>query len=123
MVVSALRNNFKVYEIPIDYYPRVGESKLIPFADAWRHIRFMLLYCPVWLYFIPGASGFVMLLNLLLFFFYIPFFFFFRGVLGFFWGKSSPLFFPKCPFFFPGFLREKKGPLKKKKGNPYAYNK
>ncbi|OGX27115.1 MAG: hypothetical protein A3J51_03025 [Omnitrophica WOR_2 bacterium RIFCSPHIGHO2_02_FULL_45_21] len=75
MVVSALRNNFKVYEIPIDYYPRVGESKLIPFADAWRHIRFMLLYCPVWLYFIPGASGFVMGISILLLLLKGPFLF------------------------------------------------
>ena len=60
MVVAALRSNLKIHEIPIDYYPRKGESKLIPLADAWRHIRFMLLYCPVWLYFIPGASGFIL---------------------------------------------------------------
>jgi len=44
-----------VSEIPIDYYPRVGESKLNRFGDAWRHVRFMLLYSPSWLYFVPGA--------------------------------------------------------------------
>lgn len=58
MVVSALRHNLRINEIPIDYHSRKGESKLMPLADAWRHIRFMLLYCPVWLYFIPGAVGF-----------------------------------------------------------------
>lgn len=57
MVVAALQNNFKVCQIPINYHPRYGESKLKPFPDAWRHIRFMLLYCPVWLYFIPGIAG------------------------------------------------------------------
>jgi hypothetical protein len=57
MVVSALQNNLTVREIPIDYHPREGESKLAPLSDAWRHIRFMLLYCPVWLYFIPGLLG------------------------------------------------------------------
>ena len=41
-------------EIPIDYYPRVGESKLNRFGDAWRHVKFMLLYSPSWLYFVPG---------------------------------------------------------------------
>ena len=69
MVVSALRHNLKIYEIPINYYPRKGESKLIPLSDAWRHIRFMLLYCPAWLYFIPGITGFaigVCILSLLL---------------------------------------------------------
>ena len=59
MVVAALRNRLKVYEIPINYHPRKGKSKLMPLADAWRHIRFMLLYCPVWLYLIPGAIGFL----------------------------------------------------------------
>lgn len=53
MVVSALQNNLKICEVPVNYYPRKGKSKLMPLADAWRHIRFMLLYCPVWLYFIP----------------------------------------------------------------------
>jgi glycosyltransferase involved in cell wall biosynthesis len=59
MVVSALQNNLKVSEIPINYHPRLGESKLSPLADAWRHVRFMLLYSPVWLYFVPGITGFV----------------------------------------------------------------
>lgn len=59
MVLSALTNNLKIYEIPIKYYPRLGQSKLAPLADAWRHIRFMLLYCPTWLYLIPGGVGFV----------------------------------------------------------------
>ncbi len=44
-----------VSEIPIDYYPRTGESKLNRFGDAWRHVRFMLLYSPSWLYLVPGA--------------------------------------------------------------------
>ena len=43
-------------EIPIDYYPRVGESKLNRFGDAWRHVKFMLLYSPSWLYFVPGLT-------------------------------------------------------------------
>lgn len=59
MVVVALQNNLKICEIPIDYHMRAGESKLKPFYDAWRHIRFMLLYCPVWLYFVPGLLGFI----------------------------------------------------------------
>jgi glycosyltransferase involved in cell wall biosynthesis len=59
MVVAALQKNLKISEIPIDYHSRKGESKLKPFSDAWRHIRFMLLYCPVWLYFIPGIIGFI----------------------------------------------------------------
>jgi len=75
MVVSALMNNLKVYEVPIHYYPREGESKLNPFTDAWRHIRFMLLYCPAWLYFAPGAAGLAVGMALLLLLIRGPFLF------------------------------------------------
>jgi hypothetical protein len=56
MVFKAYRRGLEVSEIPIDYYPRVGESKLNRFGDAWRHVRFMLLYSPSWLYLYPGAG-------------------------------------------------------------------
>jgi glycosyltransferase involved in cell wall biosynthesis len=55
MVFKAFRRNLRVGELPIDYYPRTGESKLNRFGDAWRHLRFMLLYSPSWLFFLPGA--------------------------------------------------------------------
>ena len=55
MVFKAYRRGLNVSEIPIDYFPRVGESKLNRFGDAWRHARFMLVYSPSWLYFLPGA--------------------------------------------------------------------
>jgi len=80
MVVAALRSNLKVCEVPIDYHPRAGESKLSPFQDAWRHTRFMLIYCPVWLYFIPGAFGFLVGLGILLILLRGPFLF-----LGHYW--------------------------------------
>jgi glycosyltransferase involved in cell wall biosynthesis len=64
MVVSALQEKLNICEVPVDYHPRKGKSKLEPLSDAWRHIRFMLLYCPVWLYFIPGAIGFISGLSL-----------------------------------------------------------
>jgi glycosyltransferase involved in cell wall biosynthesis len=66
MVVAALKNNLKIFEIPIVYHPRTGKSKLSPVVDAWRHIRFMLLYCPFWLYLIPGFFGFILGLFILL---------------------------------------------------------
>jgi glycosyltransferase involved in cell wall biosynthesis len=62
MVFKAYRRGLAVTEVPIDYYPRVGESKLNRFGDAWRHVRFMLLYSPSWLYLGPG--GLLLLLGL-----------------------------------------------------------
>jgi glycosyltransferase involved in cell wall biosynthesis len=62
MVFKAFRRNLAVGEIPIDYFPRTGESKLSRFSDAWRHVRFMLLYSPSWLFFVPGL--FLLLLGL-----------------------------------------------------------
>jgi hypothetical protein len=56
MVFKAYRRGLRVSEIPIDYFPRTGESKLNRFGDAWRHVRFMLLYSPSWLFFLPGAA-------------------------------------------------------------------
>jgi glycosyltransferase involved in cell wall biosynthesis len=55
MVFKAYRRGLTVSEIPIDYYPRVGESKLNRVGDAWRHVKFMLLYSPGWLYLVPGT--------------------------------------------------------------------
>jgi glycosyltransferase involved in cell wall biosynthesis len=55
MVFKAFRRKLDVREVPIDYFPRTGESKLSRFSDAWRHVRFMLLYSPSWLYFLPGV--------------------------------------------------------------------
>jgi glycosyltransferase involved in cell wall biosynthesis len=75
MVISALRNNLRIYEIPINYHRRKGQSKLSPLADAWRHIRFMLLYSPVWLYFIPGLIGFILGMCILLLLLKGPFLF------------------------------------------------
>jgi glycosyltransferase involved in cell wall biosynthesis len=56
MVVSALREKLDVREIPITYHPREGESKLSGLRDAWRHVRFMLLFSPSWLFQLPGFA-------------------------------------------------------------------
>ena len=54
MIMKAIKENLKIKELPINYYKRKGESKLKSFADGWRHLRFMLLYSPLFLFFIPG---------------------------------------------------------------------
>jgi hypothetical protein len=62
MVFKAFRRGLTVSEIPIEYFPRTGESKLRRSRDAWRHVRFMLLYSPSWLYLVPG--GLLLMLGL-----------------------------------------------------------
>lgn len=54
MVVNALREGLRIREVPISYHPRLGESKLLGIRDAWRHIRFMLIYSPSYLFQLPG---------------------------------------------------------------------
>jgi glycosyltransferase involved in cell wall biosynthesis len=58
MIVSALRNKIRIVEVPITYHPRKGESKLESLSDAWRHMRFMLLFSPNWLFLVPGLALF-----------------------------------------------------------------
>ena len=59
MIIKAIRNKLKIKELPISYYKRKGISKLKPFSDAWKHLRFMLLYSPLFLFFIPGIILFL----------------------------------------------------------------
>ncbi|MFC1754870.1 glycosyltransferase family 2 protein [Thermoproteota archaeon] len=60
MIVSALRLNLKIHEVPIRYLKRKGISKLSPIMDTWRSVRFMLLFSPNHLFLIPGLSLFIL---------------------------------------------------------------
>jgi hypothetical protein len=55
MVIKAGKRRLRIEEVPIDYRVRIGESKLARFGDAWRHIRFMLVYSPAFLFVLPGG--------------------------------------------------------------------
>ena len=55
MVIRATRERLDVVEIPIELHPRVGDSKLSPFRDGWRHLRLILVYNPTFLFLLPGA--------------------------------------------------------------------
>ena len=55
MVIRAAKEDLDIREIPIKYHPRVGESKLSSFRDGWRHLRFLLVHSPTYLFLIPGA--------------------------------------------------------------------
>ena len=67
MVIKAGKRQLRIEEIPIDYRPRIGESKLSRFRDAWRHVRFMLVHSPTFLFVIPGALAAVVGLGLLVY--------------------------------------------------------
>jgi glycosyltransferase involved in cell wall biosynthesis len=55
MVIKAAKRGLRIEEVPIVYHPRIGESKLSSFSDAWRHIRFMLVHTATYLFVLPGA--------------------------------------------------------------------
>jgi glycosyltransferase involved in cell wall biosynthesis len=55
MIVRAAKERLDIREIPIEYHPRGGESKLSSFRDGWRHVRFLLLHSPNHLFILPGA--------------------------------------------------------------------
>jgi glycosyltransferase involved in cell wall biosynthesis len=60
IVVKAAQAELRVTEVPITYHPRIGESKLNGLRDAWRHLRFMLLLCPKYLFIVPGMFFFLL---------------------------------------------------------------
>jgi glycosyltransferase involved in cell wall biosynthesis len=55
MVIRAAKEGLDVREISIAYHPREGESKLSSFRDGWRHLRFLLVHSPTYLFLVPGA--------------------------------------------------------------------
>src|SRR5271154_1855304 len=56
MVIRASKENLRIAEFPIEYHPRGGESKLSSFRDGWRHLRFLLVHSPNYLFIVPGAA-------------------------------------------------------------------
>lgn len=54
MIMEAGAQDLNIEEIPITYYEREGEATLESFTDGWRHLRFMLLNAPNYLFSIPG---------------------------------------------------------------------
>jgi hypothetical protein len=55
MVIRAAKTKLDVRQFPIEYHPRGGESKLSSFRDGWRHLRFLLVHSPNYLFILPGA--------------------------------------------------------------------
>jgi glycosyltransferase involved in cell wall biosynthesis len=62
MIIKASLMKMSIAEVPITLYPdgrKAHAPHLKTFRDGWRTLRFFLLYCPRWLFLVPG---FVLLL-------------------------------------------------------------
>ena len=55
MVIRAAKEDLSIAQLPIEYHPREGESKLSTWRDGWRHLRFLLVHSPTHLFLLPGA--------------------------------------------------------------------
>ena len=56
MVIKSTLKQMRISEVPVTLH-RDGRSRpphLKPWRDGWRHLRFMLLYSPRWLFLVPG---------------------------------------------------------------------
>ncbi len=58
MVVKATLQGLKIAEVPTTLSPdgRSRAPHLRSWRDGWRHLRFLLLFSPRWLFLYPGAS-------------------------------------------------------------------
>ncbi|MGQ9671456.1 MAG: glycosyltransferase family 2 protein [Desulfosoma sp.] len=65
MIVKASLHGLRMAEVPTILHPdgRNRPSHLKTWRDGWRHLRFLLLYSPTWLFFYPGL--FLTLVSLL----------------------------------------------------------
>ncbi len=57
MVIKARLLGLKMTEVPTVLSPdgRSRPPHLLPYRDGWRHLRFMLLHSPRWLFLYPGT--------------------------------------------------------------------
>ena len=62
MVIKATLMGARITEIPITLHKdgRDRRPHLRTWRDGWRHLRFMLLYCPRWLFVVPGLMLFIL---------------------------------------------------------------
>jgi hypothetical protein len=71
-IIKASQLGVKIGEIPVvlSKDKRGRPPHLRSFHDGWRHLRFMLLYAPNWLFLLPGATLFAV--GLFLVFWLLP---------------------------------------------------
>jgi hypothetical protein len=58
MVVKSTLKGLRIAEVPTTLSPdgRSRAPHLRSWRDGWRHLRFLLLYSPRWLFLVPGAA-------------------------------------------------------------------
>ena len=56
MVIEATLKSLRIGEVPVTLRPdgRTRPPHLKPWRDGWRHLRFMLIFSPRWLFLAPG---------------------------------------------------------------------
>lgn len=61
MVVKATVQGLRITEVPTTLSPdgRSRPPHLRSWRDGWRHLRFLLVFCPRWLFLYPGAVLFL----------------------------------------------------------------
>jgi glycosyltransferase involved in cell wall biosynthesis len=64
MVLKAARRGLRVADVPVPYADRIGDAKLDTLRDGWRHLRYLMLASPNYLFTIPGI--FLTLLGILI---------------------------------------------------------
>ncbi|WP_225594748.1 glycosyltransferase family 2 protein [Pseudomonas sp. PDM22] len=62
MVVKASLQKLRICEVPITLSPdgRSRPPHLRTWRDGWRHLKFLLIFSPHWLFFVPGLLLFVL---------------------------------------------------------------
>lgn len=55
MIIKSVQKDLTIKEIPVKLYKRNGSKpKINSFGDGWRHLRFMMLHAPNYLFMVPG---------------------------------------------------------------------
>lgn len=71
-LIKAAKSGARIAEVPITMWPdqRERPPHLRSFRDGWRHLRFMMLSAPNWLFLLPG--GFLVALGLVIVLWLLP---------------------------------------------------
>jgi hypothetical protein len=56
MLMKASVEGLRIEEVPIVYHERRGDATLHSFRDGWRHVRFMLVNAPKYIFSLPGTA-------------------------------------------------------------------